>query len=131
MTDKIRFTIYGAPRTKKTSNRAVHVQGKLRILPSKAHEVWYHNAVSQAYEIKAALRHQDVHLPITAQVSVRAIFYRQRNDGDRLNYEQALYDWLEGVGIIKNDRQIYSGDGTRLRVDRERPRIEVEIEVEK
>ena len=129
MTDKIRFTIYGAPRTKKTSNRVVYVHGRLRILPSKAHEMWYRDAESQAYEIRAGIIRDGVILPILGPVSVRALFYRQRDDGDLLNYEQALADWMEGVQIIANDKQIISWDGSRPRVDRERPRIEVEIEV--
>ena len=42
---------------------------------------------------------------------------------------QATADILEKAGIIDNDRNIISMDGSQIvGIDRERPRVEIEIE---
>jgi len=124
---QIQFNLDGAPRTKKNHGRVVIRAGRRYHIPSSAHERWFQEANTQAWAIRYDLRHAGVELPIREPVSVRAIFYRDRNLGDLVGYQQALGDWLEAVQILANDRQIVSWDGTRLAVDRQRPRIEVEI----
>ena len=119
------FTIDGAPRTKKNHgrriwsrrlNRAVH-------LPSEAHEEWHDATLVQLAPLVAAR----AGLPIRGVVHVCALFYRHAIVGDLVGFEQALGDLLEHAGIIGNDRQIVSWDGTRLLKDAARPRIEVRI----
>ena len=78
--------------------------------------------------VKAELRAAGVTLPIAAAVNVRAFFYRQALVGDACGFYQALGDILQDAGIIVNDKQIASWDGTRLRKDAGRPRIEVWLE---
>ena len=63
--------------------------------------------------------------PIAASVSCSAIFYRDADRGDLVGYMQGLADLLEKRGILKNDRQIVSWDGSRLALDRDNPRVEV------
>jgi len=47
-----------------------------------------------------------------------------------LNLLQATADILEKAGIIDNDKNIRSFDGSRIAgVDRDRPRVEINIEV--
>lgn len=88
-----------------------------------------------------------VELPIVGDIAVRATFYRDRSSGDLLGYEQALADFLQepiyrmdkktgkpkiardGAGVIRDDVQIVSWDGSRLMKDAANPRIEVAIEV--
>jgi hypothetical protein len=68
-------------------------------------------------------------LPRTAAYNVRATFYRDRNGpGDAVGYYQGLADLLEKRGIVANDRQLVSWDGTRITLDRDRPRVEVRLE---
>lgn len=114
------FIVYGAPRTKKTSNRIVRAGRRRYVLPSEPHQRWFCSALPQ---LKAQWRR----LPLSVPVGVRAIFYRDRAAGDLCNYMQALADALERAGVVKNDRLIGSWDGSRLRKDAARPRIEVTI----
>lgn len=115
------FTIFGPPRTKKNHGRLVRAGGKLRLLPSAAHETWAHSAVRQ-------LRQQKCMSLIESPVSVAAVFFRERNVGDLVNYMQALADALEKAGVITNDRLIVSWDGSRLAKDAQRPRVELTVE---
>lgn len=144
----ISFTLAGPPRTKKTSNRIIQIRGKngargfTKILPSEAHEEWFKVAMQQAPGIRSQLAIAGVSLPIDGWLEVHATFYRDRDSGDLLGYLQALADWLQepkendqgktvrkGAGIIRDDVQIRSWDGSRLAKDAARPRIEVAIEV--
>jgi len=137
-----------APRTKKSHNRVVHVKAKgggrgfTKVLPSAAHEEWFKVALQESLLVKAALVAAGVELPITHKVNCRAIFYREANTGDAVGYYQALGDLLQeqvinddrkvtrkGAGIIVNDAQIVSWDGSRLLKDAANPRIEVELSV--
>lgn len=140
----IRIELLGPPRTKKTSNRIVRMGTFTKVLPSKAYEVWFKEAMRSVPEIKSWARRNGVELPIKGQVWVKAIFYLENAiQGDLTGYEQALADWLQqpkinfeknppkmtrdGAGIILDDKNIASWDGSRVRIDRQNPRIEIEI----
>jgi Holliday junction resolvase RusA-like endonuclease len=128
---RIVLVIPGAPRTKKTSNRIVRVGGSrksFKILPSAAHESWFERAMLLMRAEFRALTIAGL-APIARPVHVRAIFYRDAARGDLVGYQQALADFLERAGIIVNDKYVVSWDGTRLEVDRGRPRIEVTVTV--
>lgn len=60
-------------------------------------------------------------------VSVEAAIYRQRATGDVQGFQQALGDFLEGQGILQNDRLIEHWDGTRRLKDAAVPRVELII----
>jgi Holliday junction resolvase RusA-like endonuclease len=127
----LHFVIIGPPRTKKTSNRLVRVRGRHVVLPSKANASWTSAAVPQMQA--AAQRHArrlrlSSAFPLVTRVNVRALFYRDANRGDAVGYYQALADALEAAGVVENDRLCVSWDGSRLLVDRERPRVEVTLE---
>jgi Holliday junction resolvase RusA-like endonuclease len=115
-------TIFGAPRTKKTHNRIVRAGRRQRVLPSETFERWQAAAVPQ---MRIAWSGR---IAITYPVNVRAVFYRAANRGDLIGYMQALADALETAGVLENDKHVVSWDGTRMAVDRVRPRVEVEIE---
>jgi len=121
------LTIHGAPRTKKNSSRFIVAGGRRRIIPSKAHEQWFRGAMQELLLLRAQAVQGGASLPLDCPVCVKATFYRDRNSGDLLNYEQALADALEASWIIEDDKLIVSWDGSRLEVDASRPRIEVEI----
>ncbi len=136
------FTIMGAPRTKKTSNRIVRAGAFSKVLPSEAHEAWFKEAMSQAVLIQRFLRAQGLEQTIDHPVAVAAIFYRDRNVGDLCGYLQSLGDFMQapkvlpsgkisrnGAGIIGDDSQIVSWDGSRLRKDSVNPRIDVAVQV--
>jgi hypothetical protein len=97
--------------------------------------------MTQVPIIRAVFARADIILPIAGDVSIKATFWRDRNSGDLLGYEQALADFLQepvqrngktvrkGSGVILDDRQVVSWDGSRLAKDAGRPRIEITIEV--
>src|SRR3990167_6619579 len=124
-------TIFGAPRTKKTSNRLVSAGRRQYVLPSKAWTTWCRTARFIFFDRDVDLMWSEtfacygLRRPIAASVSCSAIFYRDADRGDLVGYMQGLADLLEKRGILKNDRQIVSWDGTRLALDREIPRVEV------
>lgn len=134
------FTIDGAPRTKKTSNRVVRCGAFTKVLPSEAHALWFKQAMSQAPVIRNRLRSFGLELPVTRPVSVAALIYRERAAGDLCGYLQALGDFIQaprnlpsgkkgrdGAGIIADDALVVSWDGSRLLKDAEFPRIEVSL----
>lgn len=115
------MVIYGAPRTKKTSNRIVRAGKRPRVLPSEAFERWASAAVPQmrvCWSGRAA---------ISKPVNVAALFYRDAYRGDAVGYYQALADALQAAGVVVDDKWIVSWDGSRMEKDAERPRIELEI----
>jgi Holliday junction resolvase RusA-like endonuclease len=119
-----RLVILGAPRTKKTSNRIFRPAGtkRLRIVPSATHQAWFAAALPQVRVQNAG------NAPITQPVSVAAVFYRDALRGDAVGYYQALADLLERSGVVEDDKWIVDWDGSRLRKDADRPRIEVYVQ---
>jgi hypothetical protein len=120
--------------------RLVKVRGRQIPIPSAAHKVWFDLAMQQAPFIRTQMRASSVAtlvFPITAPVSVCATFYRDADRGDLLSYMEALADWMQeprlkpkrnGAGIIADDKQICSWDGTRM-LTSGNPRIEVTISI--
>jgi|SRR5689334_13801700 len=127
------FTLNGPPRTKKN-------HGVTKILPSLPYLEWYKLAMQQVPIIRTIFRMANIRLPISGPVAVKALFYREARVGDLNGYMQALGDFLQesrmfgnkqrtGAGIIKEDSQICSWDGSRRLHDKNFPRIEVTISI--
>jgi Holliday junction resolvase RusA-like endonuclease len=121
---KFQFVIEGPPKTKKNSMRIFRNKktGAPFITQSAQQKVWARDAVQQ-------LCTQWKQTPIEHDVNMRAVIYRERATGDLLNYLAAVSDALEAAGVIVNDKQVVSVDGSRMDKDAKRPRVEVEIEV--
>ena len=119
----IHLTVTGAPRTKKNSMQINTRGGSPVPFPSKAWRKWLKTAVIVG-DAPARLG-----FPIGHPVNCRAIFYRDRRIGDAVGFYQGLADLLEKRGVLEDDKWIVSWDGSRLDCDRERPRVEVELEV--
>jgi hypothetical protein len=120
------LTISGPPRTKKTSNVMALAGGRRIVLPSAAWRKWVKSAgiTFQDPQLAAAWYANG---PILCPVTCRALFYRDARRGDLVGFMQGLADLLEQREILTNDRLIESWDGTRLLLDRTRPRVEVLI----
>lgn len=155
------ITIPGPPRTKKNSSNIVSIPVKTKdgrpvmrngsvvrrpiILPSEEYLQWFKTSMSLVPAIRDWAHANQIKLPITGPVHIKATFYKDANHrGDLCGYLQALGDFLqarkvkidqrgvpkvtrEGAGIIDDDYDIYSWDGSRVLVDRINPRIDVEI----
>lgn len=137
--------ISGPPRTKKTSQQIVRNKrtGKQFIVSGSANKDWETAAVEQLaaqiqatkiVQVKRKKKLVDAHVVFDGPVRVRALFYRDRDIGDATGFYQALADALEAkyvggrwVGVLANDRQIADWDGSRRLIDRENPRVEVEV----
>ena len=120
---KISFTLFGAPRTKKTSNRLVPVRGRQFVLPSKAWVKW-----RDSLTFRCAGKMLPYSSPIKEPVNCAAIFYRDALRGDAVGYYQGLADVLEYYRIVDDDKYLVSWDGSRLEKDAKNPRVEVTLE---
>lgn len=123
----LRFTIPGAPRTKKNHGWRTKQGAQM---PSHAYTEWSRGAQLHLCQRKNLHPTGDVDLalPLAEQLNCRAIFYRDALRGDAVGYYQALADTLEGAKIVYDDKQIVSWDGSRLLKDAKNPRIEVVLE---
>lgn len=133
MTKAWKFVIEGAPRTKKNSPQMVQARGGHPCpLCKQRRGRWFPVPSAESKKWTAAacrqLRMQWTQLlPLVEPVQVAAIFYRDRDVGDLVNYEQALADALQTAKVVKDDKWIKSWDGSRLAKDAARPRIELTI----
>lgn len=117
----MKLVIYGAPRTKKNHGQRKMVGKFMKQLPSEAWMEWRDLVLPQL------VRQFDGYHPISEPVNVRALFYRDALRGDAVGYYQGLADVLEEAGVVTDDKWIVTWDGSRLRKDPARPRVELEI----
>lgn len=118
--DVLRLTLFGPPRTKKTSNRVMKVGGLLRVAPSKAWVEW-RDSLWRSGQMPSPVR-----LP-AEPVNCTALFYRANDSGDVHGFYQGLADVLEEGGVLPDDKWIKSWDGSQLLIDRGCPRIEITL----
>ena len=115
------FTIPIAPITKKNSQRIVIRGGKPIILPSEKYK---------EYEEAALWLIPKRGTPIDFPVNVKCIFYMPTNRlCDLTNHLEAIDDVMVKAGLLKDDNYkiLASHDGSRVLVDKDNPRTEVEI----
>lgn len=123
---KLTFTIGVHPRTKKNHSNIVTLKnGRTILIPSKAYKD-FEKEVCLAIKDKFGNKFTPIDFPI----NVKALYYQNSNRrADLCNYHAALHDALVKSNLIKDDnfKIIVSTDGSRVYVDKENPRIEVEI----
>jgi len=120
---RFHMTIFGAPRTKKNSQRLVKVKGRWLPLPSKPYARWLKAAIPQARVQWFPICHE----PLRRPCAIVATFYRARRTGDLNNFFAALADMLQEAGVVEDDKFITCWDGSKLDADPKRPRIELLI----
>lgn len=119
----ISFTIDGEPRTKKNSSqmRKNHKTGKLYPAPSEAF-LRYQEDAGWYIPMKGAL--------ISKPVCVKCIFYmKTAGVVDLSNLISAINDILVHYRVLKDDNSkiVASHDGSRVCVDANNPRTEIDI----
>lgn len=137
---EVRLVLTGAPRTKKN-------HGVTAILPSKYWTRWSRQTViemrmphrpnsrlwippgfgrpSPDRDVVAWLATGRAMLP-SLPFNCCAHFYRDTaGPGDAVGYYQGLADLLELRKVVNDDHWISQWDGSRVLLDRERPRVEV------
>lgn len=95
-----------------------------RLFPSPQYQEWHRKAVA---EMLPKVQELKPYLPITCAVHCWVQIYRERDTGDKIGYLQGVYDWLQDMGILSDDRQVLSDDGSRMHTDVESPRVELVI----
>lgn len=125
----MKLTIYSQPISKKNSLNLVDIgkqcpccrrRAKTLPLPSKAFKAYEKLAKGQL--AMYPYRHK-------GQVEVTCLYWLETSRRpDLTNLLAATHDILEHCGIIENDNQIYSVDGSRIMgKDADNPRVEVII----
>ena len=119
----IQIVLHGKPITKKNSQRILRNRaGKPFIAPSAQYESYAADCVMQIP--------QDARLGIRQPCQVRCVYYMPtRRAVDLTNLLEATDDILVAAGVLKDDncQIIASHDGSRVRYDKNNPRVEVYI----
>ena len=131
MSEEIKYTIQGDPRTKKNS---LMIAGKRRRCPAcgKLEKQWVRQSKAHDEFAKAAkwqLRPVPMK-PIDSLVNVRCLFYmKTRRIVDGLNLLATIDDLLVSAGILADDnsRIVAGHDGSRVLYDPINPRVEITI----
>lgn len=125
MNEAIKFTIHGAPITKKNSQRIIRVAGnRPMIVPSAKFKEYEREAV---YQIPARYKGKK----LDGQYNLRVEYYMPtRRRVDLVNLLEATCDILVSAGVIKDDHSgiIVAHDGCRVHYDKEDPRAEIALE---
>lgn len=117
----VKFTVPLTPITKKNSQRIVIRGGKPIILPSEKYK---------EYESLALWYIPKRGMPIDFPVNVKCIFYMPtKRPCDLTNHLESIDDVMVKAGLLKDDNYkiLVSHDGSRVLVDKDKPRTEVEI----
>lgn len=113
------ITIPGEPRTKKNHQRIFVKNGRPFVVPSAEYKAYEEQC---GWFIPA--------MGIDSPVNVKCLYYMAtRRRVDLVNLLEATCDILVKYGCLKDDSSniVVSHDGSRVLLDRENPRVEVEI----
>lgn len=120
----MKFTIPVAPRTKKNSSQLVTLRdGRQMLLPSKAYKEFEKKVCAW---VKSNIQIETISKP----VNMSCKFYKDKDyKSDLPGYLQAICDALVKAKVLEDDnhRIISSTDGSEVLLDRNNPRIEIEI----
>lgn len=117
----MKIIIKGVPRTKKNHQQVVMRGKKPIIIQGEAY---------RQYEELALWQLPHPREPMTEPCNVKCLYYMpNRRRVDLLNLLAATMDILVKGKVLEDDNSaiVVSHDGSRVRVDRENPRVEVEI----
>lgn len=121
----MRFTINVIPRTKKNSQQIYVRKGRVIAVPSKLYQNFEYECIM--------LIPGECKKHIDYPVNIKALYFVQRDARiDKTNLESALMDMLVKAGVLADDSAIkpaiaVAHDGSRVYVDKNNPRIEIEI----
>ena len=116
------YTLYGPPRTKKNSQRVFRLpSGGTRIAPSAAYV---------QYEWDCLRQLPPPSRPLAGPVNVKCLYFMPtRRRVDLTNLLEATDDILVRAGVLADDCAtiVAAHDGSRVLLDRKRPRVEITI----
>lgn len=116
------YTLLGEPRTKKNHQRILRgAGGRPTIAQSKAYVQYERDCLRQLHPPRR---------PLAGPVNVRCLYYMPtRRRIDLVNLIEATDDILVKAGVLADDcaAVVAAHDGSRVLLDRQRPRVEIEI----
>ena len=120
----ISLTLPGRPITKKNHQQIIKRGKRHMIVQSEVYQQYEQECLWRLKAYKGPRFDPGVKVRLTA----RYWMPNRRSWPDLLGLLQATCDILESAGIIKNDRDVVSLDGSRIMgVDKENPRAEIRI----
>lgn len=122
----ITLVIHGVSSSKKNSQQIVFGRGnRLMVVPGKHYKQFRDTAMPQLQ----AQWEGRTPIPRTLPINAQIITYSRRRIGDASNFYQGPEDMLQCCGILENDSCIVSHDGSRKKVDKNNPRVEITLSV--
>ena len=114
--------IPGRPGILKNSKKIIVVRGRRIPVPSDRYNLWEKVASLYVYRLR----------PVTVidfPVNLQAVFYfkNHAHEPDLSNSYQGIEDILAKQGVLKNDKLIYSHDGSRKVFGEPVERIEIKV----
>jgi len=125
---ELRFTVYGAPRTKKNSQQLIHVpipgKNKSRTIPIPSADYKKYSE-DFMWQIPSFLKKK-----IDKPINLKCVYYMPtRRRVDLTNLNEAVHDILVDSNVLADDNRdvIASTDGCRVFYDKLNPRVEITI----
>lgn len=119
-----RIVLTGRPITKKNHQTIARNRrtGRPYVLQSERYRQYEEDCLKQLMACRARF---------AGPVRMKCLYWmpNRRGSPDLLGLLQATADILEEAGVIDNDRNVVSFDGSRIMgVDKQNPRVEIEVE---
>lgn len=119
-----RFIVHGHPYVKKSNQRVVFTQGRIRKINTPRYNEWHRNAVKELMFQKKPTE------PIQSPINLQCEFFvKTRGRVDLSALYEGIQDVLVEVGILADDNYkiVSSHDGSGVYYDKENPRMVVTI----
>ena len=119
----MKITIPLIPRSKKNNQQLIRNQKTKKMMLIQSEQYLQ-------YEKECSYFLSKYKTNIDYPINLKCIFYvRDNRRRDLANYLEAIQDILVKYEVLKDDNYniVYSLDGTRMYVDKENPRVEIEI----
>jgi Holliday junction resolvase RusA-like endonuclease len=121
------FLVMGQPVTKKNSMVLIRHGQRVIPIPSKIYRDWLKRAKSQVSQQTKGIHD----LPIRGPVHLKVLAYRwSTHKIDLSNVIEAVQDMIQYVGVLEDDSQVSSLDGSRVffGVPKDEARVEITLE---
>lgn len=121
---KMDFVLLGAPRTKKNSQRLIIPKGKTKPVPIKSRAFARYER-DCLWQITVDMKRR-----IAYPINLKCRYYMDtRRRVDLVNLLEGTCDILVAAGVLADDNSgvVAGHDGSEVLLDRENPRVEIEI----